>query len=208
MFSYIFIVGRGRVLSKEKVINVQPLRTAEEIEEMKLAIKRGNKGTPKRTELAQRDVLLFLIGINTGLRVSDIVKLKVGDVKGKDYFLIKEGKTEKPRKVKINMLRKEIDEYTKDKGNDEYLFPSQKGNKPITTTQVYRILNEAADWLGRDDIGTHTMRKTFGYHHYKRFKDIAILQEIFNHAAPSITKRYIGIRQDEIDETLDDFRLG
>lgn len=208
MFSYIFIVGRGRVLSKEKVINVQPLRTAEEIEEMKLAIKRGNKGTPKRTELAQRDILLFLIGINTGLRVSDIVKLKVGDVKGKDYFLIKEGKTEKPRKVKINMLRKEIDEYTKDKGNDEYLFPSQKGNKPITTTQVYRILNEAADWLGRDDIGTHTMRKTFGYHHYKRFKDIAILQEIFNHAAPSITKRYIGIRQDEIDETLDDFRLG
>lgn len=195
-------------MSKEKVINVQPLRTAEEIEEMKLAIKRGNKGTPKRTELAQRDVLLFLIGINTGLRVSDIVKLKVGDVKGKDYFLIKEGKTEKPRKVKINMLRKEIDEYTKDKGNDEYLFPSQKGNKPITTTQVYRILNEAADWLGRDDIGTHTMRKTFGYHHYKRFKDIAILQEIFNHAAPSITKRYIGIRQDEIDETLDDFRLG
>ena len=52
------------------------------------------------------------------------------------------------------------------------------------------------------------MRKTFGYQHYKRYKDIAILKEIFNHAAPSITKRYIGITQDEINETLNDFRLG
>ena len=52
------------------------------------------------------------------------------------------------------------------------------------------------------------MRKTFGYHHYKRYKDVAILQEIFNHSAPSITKRYIGIRQDEINDTLNDFRLG
>ena len=185
--------------SKEKIINVQPLRTAEEIQEMKLAIKGGNKGTPKRKELADRDVLIFLLGINSGLRVGDLVKLKVGDVKGKDYFYIKEGKTEKKRKVNISMIKKEI---------DEYLFKSQKGNGHITTTQVYRILDDAADFLGRDDIGTHTMRKTFGYHHYKQFKDVAVLQEIFNHSAPSITKRYIGIRQDEIDETLNDFRLG
>lgn len=52
------------------------------------------------------------------------------------------------------------------------------------------------------------MRKTFGYHYYKRFKDVATLQEILNHAAPSITKRYIGITQDEINESLEGFRLG
>lgn len=193
---------------KEKIINVQPLRTAEEIQEMKLAIKRGNKGTPKRKELADRDVLIFLIGINSGLRVSDLVKLKVGDVKGKDHFFILEGKTEKKRKVTIGMIQKEITDFTENMKPDEYLFKSQKGNGPITTTQVYRILDDAADFLGRNDIGTHTMRKTFGYHHYKQFKDVAILQEIFNHSAPSITKRYIGIRQDEIDDTLSDFRLG
>lgn len=55
-----------------------------------------------------------------------------------------------------------------------FLFKSQKGTNPITTIQVYRILNNAADFLGRDDIGTHTIRKTFGYHHYKRFKNVAI----------------------------------
>ena len=52
------------------------------------------------------------------------------------------------------------------------------------------------------------MRKNIWYHHYKQFKDVAILQEIFNHSAPSITKRYIGIRQDEINETLNNFSLG
>lgn len=189
-------------------INVQPLRTAEEIEEMKLAIKRGNKGIPKRPDLAERDVLLFLMGINTGLRVSDLIKLKVSDVREKDIFYILEGKTKKKRAINISMLRGEINRYIEGKNDEQYLFKSQKGNKHITTTQVYRILNDAADFLGRDDIGTHTMRKTFGYHHYKRFKDVAILQEIFNHAAPSITKRYIGIRQDEINESLKDFRLG
>lgn len=193
---------------KERIINVQPLRTKEEIEEIELAIKRGNKGTPKRPELAQRDVLLFLTGINTGLRVNDLVRLKIGDVKGKDQFFIYEGKTNKRREVNIGMLQDEIRRYTEGKHAESYLFPSQKGTNHITTTQVFRILDNAADFLGRDDVGTHTMRKTFGYHHYKQFKDVATLQEIFNHAAPGITKRYIGIRQDEINETLNNFRLG
>lgn len=191
-----------------KIYHVEPLRTTIEIEEMKLAIKRGNKGTPKRSNLAKRDILIFLIGINTGLRVNDLVRLKVSDVKNKIIFDIREGKTNKRREINIGMLQDEIKQLIADKQPYDYLFGSQKGSKAITTTQVYRILNDAADFLGRDDIGTHTMRKTFGYHHYKQFKDVAILQEIFNHAAPSITKRYIGIRQDEINESLKDFRLG
>jgi integrase len=211
IFIYIIIhirKGERMMDKKERIINVQPLRTAEEIQEFKLAIKRGNKGTPKRKELSDRDVLVFMIGINTGLRVSDIVKLKVKEVRGKDNFLILEGKTKKPRRVNVEMIKKEISDYTEGMDPERYLFQSQKGHSHITTTQVYRILEAAADYLGRDDVGTHTMRKTFGYHHYKRFKDVAILQEIFNHSAPSITKRYIGIRQDEIDESLNGFRLG
>lgn len=170
----------------ERIVNVQPLRTKEEIDEMKLDIKRGNKGTPKRPELAKRDVLIFLIGMNTGLRVNDIIRLKVGDVKGKNQFVIYEGKTAKRREVNVGMLQDEIERYTEDRHPEGYLFKSQKGDGHITTTQVYRILDDAADFLGRDDVGTHTMRKTFGYHHYKQFKDVAILQEIFNHAAPNI----------------------
>lgn len=193
---------------RTKTYHVEPLRTATEIEEMKLALKRGNKGTPKRPELAARDVLIFLVGINTGLRVNDLVRLKVTDVKDKVILTIREGKTNKRREINVGMLQDEIEAYIQAKPTDAYLFTSQKGSKSISTTQVYRILNDAADFLGRDDIGTHTMRKTFGYHHYKQSKDVAILQEIFNHAAPSITKRYIGIRQDEINESLKNFRLG
>lgn len=90
----------------------------------------------------------------------------------------------------------------------EYLFTSQKGNnKPITTTQAYRIIVAAGTNIGLTEIGTHTMRKTFGYWHYQQFHDIAILQEIFNHSSPSITLRYIGINQDEIDKSYYSFSL-
>ncbi|MEC1387352.1 tyrosine-type recombinase/integrase [Aerococcus viridans] len=191
-----------------KMVNVQPLRSQDEIKEMILAIRRGNKGNPKRKDLAERDVMLFLTGINTGLRVSDLLTLKVGDVKGKNSFIIREGKTKKRRTVNIEAIRQEIDRYTDGRSNEEYLFPSQKGGSAMTTTQAYRVLESAGEWLGRDDIGTHTMRKTFGYHYYKATKDVAMLQDIFNHSAPSITKRYIGITQEEIDNSLKGFRLG
>src|SRR5690625_3579496 len=187
---------------------VEPLRSKEAIEEMKLAIKRGNKGTPKHQDLAERDVLMFLFGINTGLRVNDLVRLKIQAVKDQDRLTIREGKTHKRREIYLGMLRDDIDSFIKGKHEETYLFESQKGNHHITTTQVYRILTDAGDYLGRNDIGTHTMRKTFGYHHYQQFKDVAILQEIFNHSEPSITMRYIGIRQDEINASLADFRLG
>jgi integrase len=90
----------------------------------------------------------------------------------------------------------------------EYLFKSQKGNnKPISRVQAYRILNNASEKIGLKEIGTHTLRKTFGYWHYQQYKDIALLQELFNHSAPSITLRYIGINQDIMDRTIEDFYL-
>ena len=90
----------------------------------------------------------------------------------------------------------------------EYLFKRRKGeNKPITTVQAYRIISEAAKNNGLCEIGTHTMRKTFGYFHYQQYKDVVILQEIFNHSLPSVTLRYIGINQDIIDNSYMNFRL-
>jgi site-specific recombinase XerD len=61
--------------------------------------------------------------------------------------------------------------------------------------------------VGQEEIGTHTLRKTFGYHFYKKTKHVAMLQDIFNHSAPIVTKRYIGISQDEIDQAIDEFSL-
>lgn len=105
-------------------------------------------------------------------------------------------------------LREDIDKYINNMGSNEYLFQSQKGkNKPISRVQAYRILNNAASKIGLDEIGTHTLRKTFGYWHYKQYKDVALLQELFNHSAPSVTLRYIGINQDAMDKTIRDFYL-
>ncbi len=178
---------------------VQPIREKGKIEEIKRILSKN--GT--------RDLLLFFVGINTGLRISDILKLKVMDVKDKTHITICEEKTHKNKRFKINAkLNDELSEYITDMNIDDYLFQSQKGNnKPITRIQAYRILNDAASKAGLIEIGTHTMRKTFGYHFYRRTKDIALLQELFNHSAPSVTLRYIGINQDILDDAIDDFNL-
>lgn len=183
-------------MKKEK--NVQPLRTPKEISEFKWALNH---------EGGERDAFLFTFGINTGLRVSDIVTLKVGEVAGRDHVVITEKKTHKPKRFLLpKVLRDKIAEYTRMMKPDEWLFPSRNGGH-ISTTQAYRILQKAAALLDRDDIGTHTMRKTFGYFYYKRTHDVAALQTVFNHSAPSITLRYIGITSEQIDKTLEDFAL-
>ena len=181
-----------------KKYNVEPLRTAAEIQEMKDAL----------FELGgERDRFLFTFGINTGLRISDILKFKVRDVSGKPYADIVEKKTGKARRVHLLAIQPEIVLYCQDKDDGQYLFQSKRAARPISTTQAYRILVQAGEWIGRNDIGSHSLRKSFGYHYYKKTKDVATLMEIFGHSAPSITKRYIGIRDDEIADSLKDFKL-
>lgn len=176
---------------------VQPIRSKEIIAQFK------NESLHK----SYRDYILFVIGINTGLRISDILQLKVADVIG-SHIVIIEKKTNKHKRFFINeQLRKELNEYIKGMHNDDYLFQSRKGDKPISRVQAYRILNAVADKLGLEEIGTHTLRKTFGYHHYQQYKDVAILQDIFNHSSPSVTLRYIGITDDIKDKTIEGFYL-
>lgn len=186
---------------QETYYDVQPLRTQKEIDDFKWALRRFG---------SERDVFLFTLGINCGLRVSDLLPMKVGDVRAMTHNTVIEQKTGKKRTITLKKLQGEIDDYTKGMADDDYLFPSRtpaEGRGYISETQAYRVLVKAAEALGRKDIGTHTMRKTFGYHHYKHNKDVAVLQKIFNHSSPSITKSYIGIEQDEIDASLEGFKL-
>ncbi|MGL5381194.1 site-specific integrase [Clostridium sp.] len=178
---------------------VQPIRDREIILKMKNEL----------LKTGLRNYMLFNIGINTGLRVSDILNLKVKDVRFKSHILIVEQKTGKSKRILINSnLKEDIDNYIYTMTDNEYLFKSQKGNNtPISRVQAYRILNTAATNLGIVEIGTHTMRKTFGYWHYKIYKDIAILQDIFNHSSPSVTLKYIGITDDIKDKTIEKFYL-
>jgi integrase len=178
---------------------VQPIRDKKKLEAMKQELLRQG----------YRDYLLFVLGINTGFRVSDLLELKVKDVKDVTHITVQEKKTKKIKRAYINSyLREQLDSYISTMNDDEYLFQSRKGsNNPISRVQAYRILNKAAERVGLEEIGTHTLRKTFGYHHYQLHKDVAILQELFNHSAPSVTLRYIGVNQDNMDKTLHDFCL-
>lgn len=177
---------------------VEPIRDKEKIEELKVLLKKQSA----------RNGFLLNFGINTGLRISDILPLKVADVRGKSHILITEKKTGKRKRFKINQaLRDAIKSYTQGMDNNDYLFASSKRPQPITRVRAYQILNGAARKIGLSEIGTHSLRKSFGYHFYQRTRDIATLQMIFNHSHPSITLRYIGITQDLIDEAVDQFSL-
>ncbi|MND45541.1 Tyrosine recombinase XerD [compost metagenome] len=158
-----------------------------------------------------RNWLLFVLGINTGLRVSDILPLRVKDILGRTHFDIREKKTHKLRRILItDTIRAYVDYYLSVcpwLTNDDYLFESQRKGRPISTVQAWRILSEVGLSLGLENIGTHTMRKTFGYHFYKRTKDIATLKTILNHTTERMTMLYIGLIQESIDEALEDFNL-
>lgn len=154
-----------------------------------------------------RNYVLFEIGINTGLRVSDLLNLKVKDVKGKLHLTITEGKTKKSKKFYLQHISDVIEKYTKNMDSEGWLFPSRNGDKAISRVQAYNIINKGAEMVGLENIGTHTMRKTFGYWYYKQTKDVAYLMKIFNHSSQSVTLRYIGIEQEEIDNTLKGFRI-
>jgi len=179
---------------------VQPIRDKNLIEDIKNELLKNGS----------RDLMLFVFGINTGLRISDTLNLKVKDVKNRTHVVLIEKKTGKEKRFLINSnLRQQIDPYIKNMNDSDYLFKSREGNnRPLSRVQAYRIINNAIKKLGvLDKIGTHTLRKTFGYHHYQQFKDVAILQSIFNHSAPSVTLRYIGINDDVKDITLEKFSL-
>jgi len=178
---------------------VEPIRDKKKIEAIKKILKASSL----------RNHCFFTLGINSGLRISDLLSLKISDVidekgKIKDRINLKEQKTGKNKDFPISdVAKKALKEYLESKpySSEEALFASRKGKSRINRQQAYRIINLAARTVGIvEKIGTHTLRKTFGYHAYQSGIDITLLQKLFNHSAPSITLAYIGITQDQIDD--------
>ena len=152
---------------------------------------------------SDRDYVMFMFGIYTGLRISDILKFRVRDVRDKDAVYIREKKTGKEKRFPINTeLKPVIKDYVYGKDDYEYLFKSPRGNRPITRQQAYNILSEAGRQFDIDKIGTHTLRKTFGYHMYQQTHDAVTTKEILNQSDKSITLREIGINQDNNDKAI------
>lgn len=178
---------------------VQPIRDIDLIKNIANYLKKEN----------ERNYLLFLFGIYTGRRISDILKLKVRELKNKNEITIRETKTGKRITLQLNpVLKKALKPYLKDRNLNEYVFQSRQGNnKPIDRTTAYKILNAAADEFGIENIGTHTLRKTFGFLFYKQTGDIETLMQILNHSNKSVTLRYIGINQETMNEAMKKLKI-
>ena len=177
---------------------VQPIRDQEKIYEIK----------NKLLEKSKRNYMIFVLGVNTGLRVSDLVKLKVKDVRGHDHIIITEKKTGKDKRILITpSLKKELKSYIIDLHDDDYLIQAQGRKNHLSRFMVYKILKAAAKECGLREIGTHTLRKTFGYHFYYKYKNIAMLMDLFNHSSEKVTLRYIGINQDMLDKAMNNFKI-
>lgn len=186
---------------------VQPIRDKKKLEAMKKQLKNQSV----------RNHLMFMVGISSALRISDILELKLKDLyDGKNplpFIELREEKTNKSKRFPITPnLQQAIKEYVKAYPNvtpDTYLFVSREGNNtPITRQHANLILSEAAKTIGiQDNIGCHSMRKTWGYFAYKSGVDIVKIMEALNHSSIQNTKKYIGITQDEIDEVYINLNL-
>ncbi|GAB6092375.1 tyrosine-type recombinase/integrase [Furfurilactobacillus curtus] len=178
---------------------IEPIRDKALLQEFIGQLRQGRNG--------KRNALLFKLGITTGLRVSDLIKIKVSDVVGKNSFTLVEQKTHKSRVVDLKEVLSDLIEYLPTV-KSEWLFPSSVNpTNHIGTHQVYVFITKTADNLGLKNIATHTMRKTFGYFFYRDTKDIATLMRILNHSSQAITLRYIGVEEEQVKESMASFRI-
>ncbi len=186
---------------------VQPIRDLETLQKC-YEIARNHDRHRKTGEVSWE--LLLLIGLNTSLRVSDFRRFKVSDLRGKDYAQMQAKKTGKEARILINPLaRKEINRLLSGRKADEYIFQSRQKDsvthkaRPISRQRCYQIINSIAKEAGIEErIGCHSLRKTFGYHYYKMTGDVVSLQRILGHSFQRETLVYIGVVQENIDESL------
>ena len=158
--------------------------------------------------------LLIAIGVFTGLRISDLLSLKYMDLLNGETFSIKEKKTNKQRSIKINKDLKEIVERivkkTKVSDLNELIFINKYGTKAIDKSYVNVVLKEIVKKYRiklDGNVSTHTFRKTLGrrvmeVNNYSN-ESLVLLMDLFGHSSMSITKRYLGIREQEIHDVYD-----
>jgi integrase len=180
---------------KGSSLNVEPIRKIEDIE----AIINLLDGKP-------RDKLLFILGINNGLRCGDLLKLKVGDVRHLregGFTVIKEQKTGKKNYVYVNAdvyeaLQEYLHEYTPK--SDAWLFFSQKGEQHLSVKAVHSMIKRWGKKVGiKENLGTHSLRKTFGYHQRLTYNTpIELITKRYKHSSPVVTMSYLGIQETEV----------
>lgn len=215
--------------NRNKSSEVYAFRTKEEISAMLSVFNRhiANATNESQRQIAERNKLLFVIGINIGIRASDLRTLrwsfffdKTSDgISFKEFYTIQPKKQRKQHKyVKLffnNAVKAAVEDYVGKYSvdTDDYLFPSRKGDAPIVEASLWRIIKDAAIEAGiKQNIGSHSLRKTFGFWCWHEAEDknkaLIVLQQIFNHSSSQVTLRYIGILDDEVEEMFNSICLG
>lgn len=220
--------GGGRVAGQSS--EVYAFRTEEEIKDMIDMYNKHIEEAPDEhhRQIAARNKLLFVVGINVGLRASDLATLKWsffldstadGKYRFKDFYVLQPKKTRKTKKfVKLffnNTVKKAIVEYLNGYPTDnldEYLFASREGGA-ISTKTLYRAVKNTAKEVGiKQNIGSHSLRKSWAFHVWRNAKDkdraLVMLMRCFNHSSTAVTMRYIGIMDDEIKDVYESVELG
>lgn len=162
--------------------------------------------------------LLVAMGVFTGLRISDLLQIKFSQFIDTDFLNIIEKKTKKDRKIKINSDLKEMVERIKLKMNvtkdEQYIFVNKYGTKPIDKSYVNVKLKELFNKYDihlEGNVSSHLFRKTLGNRALKlnnySNESMVLLMELFNHSSPSTTKRYLGVRDSEIQSIYDSLKL-
>ena len=166
------------------------------------------------TQYHPRNYTLLVLGLNTALRISDLLSVRWKDVwdfsncRVRKHLNLIEKKTKKESHVALNANVKETLCFYKETLScvipEDFLFPSPMNREhPLSRSQAFRIVKKAAAAVGIDEvIACHSMRKTFGYQACKQGIPPAILMNIYNHSSYQITKRYLDIDQDDRDETF------
>ena len=163
---------------------VAPIKDEETLEKFKMKLR----------EMDDKYYIMFEIGVGTGLQLQEILKFKNKDIRGKDAIEASIGTKNIKRTFLIPLELKDIiTKYTEGKDPDAYLILGHASSPaPLSREQAYRALKSAGKSMGLTSIGAQTMRKTFAWRYYKSTGDIYYLQNLLNHASPSITYRYIG----------------
>ncbi|HEY5562733.1 MAG TPA: tyrosine-type recombinase/integrase [Clostridiaceae bacterium] len=177
---------------------VQPIREVAQIEDMKTYFK----------SKSLRNWALFTLGINSALRISDLLALSVDDVMDsngniRERIKVKEIKTRKGKSFPFTAKVKEsLDIYIKTEHPTKALFPSrQSGEAHMSRVQFHRAIKEAAEYVGiKENVGSHSMRKSWAYNAYMKGVKLAQIMDALNHSSESMTLRYLGITQDILDE--------
>ena len=181
--------------------NVDVIKEKEDIEKIKNILIMGD----------YRNYFMFIIGINSGLRINQILSLKFSDLIDSENNIV--------NKIVFNGIEYRINDCIKDtlmnyicnskvEDKSTFIFKSKRGDNPIERTQAYRILKNACREAGVNlNFGTHTLRKTFGYHFYKQYKDLKYLQKLFNHSSINTTREYIDLEKNSDEIKYSSFNL-